>query len=124
MYQESKDHFSFKENGILCIEPNAERGEYRIGRPRVYKIDNKYIMFYTYGTIKGDYLIGYAESYDGIKWIRKDYYIGIGLSSTGWDSKHICYPSLIFNKDRVYMFYNGNEMGKTGFGYAELISWD
>jgi hypothetical protein len=80
-------------------------------------------MFYTKGTKKGDYLAGYAESVDGKKWVRKDDEIGIGLSKDGWDSKMLCYPSLLQHKDKVYMFYNGNDMGKTGFGYAILEKW-
>jgi hypothetical protein len=30
------------------------------------------------------------------------------------------YPSLIEYLDRVYLFYNGNNYGEDGFGYAEL----
>jgi hypothetical protein len=30
----------------------------------------------------------------------------------------LCYPSLLAYKDRTYMFYNGNDMGRDGFGYA------
>lgn len=122
-YCYSKDGFIFSDVGINCIKYDYSKGEYRIGRPRVYKINNMYYMFYTYGTIKGDYLIGYATSKDGLSWERKDSEIGISLSKTGWDSKHICYPSLIFVDDKTYMFYNGNDFGKTGFGYAELVEW-
>ena len=35
----------------------------------------------------------------------------------------LCYPALVNYGDRVYMFYNGNDYGKTGFGYAELVEW-
>ncbi len=118
-YYESQDGINFNDVGINCINPKDR--EYRIGRPRVYKINGKYIMFYTYGTLDKDYLSGYAESSDGINWTRKDKEIGINLSISGWDSKHLAYPSIITFKDKTFMFYNGNDMGYDGFGYAELI---
>jgi hypothetical protein len=75
---------------------------------------------WTFGTTDGAYLTGYAQSPDGNKWLRMDERVGIQLSSDGWDSKTICYPSLLKWRDRTYLFYNGNDMGKLGFGYAEL----
>jgi hypothetical protein len=35
----------------------------------------------------------------------------------------IAYASVLAHKGRTYMFYNGNNLGKTGFGYAELERW-
>jgi hypothetical protein len=32
----------------------------------------------------------------------------------------LSYPSIISCNGNKYMFYNGNNMGKTGFGYAVL----
>ena len=49
-------------------------------------------MWYSY---RGDrYHIGYAESYDGINWTRKDEKAGIDISETGFDSDMVlsaCY---------------------------------
>ena len=120
-YTESTDGIKLSQESILCID--VERNEYRIGRPRVYKRDKKYIMFYTKGAVNGDYLPGYAESFDGKEWVRQDDRLGITLSESGWDSKSLCYPSLLEHGGRVYMFYNGNNYGKTGFGYAVLEEW-
>jgi len=120
-YTESTDGIKLSQESILCID--VERNEYRIGRPRVYKRDKKYIMLYTKGAVNGDYLPGYAESFDGKEWVRQDDRLGITLSESGWDSKSLCYPSLLEHGGRVYMFYNGNNYGKTGFGYAVLEEW-
>jgi hypothetical protein len=57
---------------------------------------------------------------DGINWIRKDSEVGITVSTYGWDSDMICYPCVLDIKARRYVFYNGNHMGATGFGYAIL----
>ncbi len=117
-YIESKDGINFNGEGKLCVD--VKDSEYRIGRPRVTKKDGLYQMFYTKGTLEGDYFPGYAESTDGIEWKRLDYKLGISLSKEGWDAKTLCYPSLLEYKNETYMFYNGNDMGIDGFGYAVL----
>jgi len=118
---ESKDGKYFPDSeGIECLRPNVN--EYRLGRPMVKKKTNgKYEMRFTYDTLQKEYKMGYAESTDGINWIRIDDVSNIVTTSTvGWDSEMTCYPATITIKDKTYMFYNGNGMGKTGFGYAQL----
>ncbi len=117
-YLESPTGRAFGDTGIRCVECSGR--EYRIGRPRVYKTGDRYTMFYTKGTLDGDYMAGYAESSDGKNWTRKDGELGIGLSPEGWDSRSVAYPALISFEDKTYMFYNGNDMGRDGFGYAIL----
>lgn len=120
-YIESEDGIHFKENGIKCIENDKSNFEYRIGRPRTYKKEDLYIMNFTYGTTDGRYIAGQAISNNGIKWERDDSSLGIELSKEGWDSTHLSYPSIVKVNGKRYMFYNGNNMGHDGFGYAELI---
>lgn len=105
----------------LCITTNEN--EYRIERPKVYKTNCGYEMYYTRDFIPKDYIIGYATSKDGFKWTRDDENC-LGMlrkSDFGWDSQMACYPVILQYKDRTYAFYNGNDMGGSGFGYAELI---
>lgn len=66
------------------------------------------------------YRIRYAESDDGIKWIRKDEEVGINVSDKGWDSEMICYPFVFKHNNSHYMLYNGNSYGKSGIGLAVL----
>lgn len=120
-YADSKDGFHFS-NELTVIDFSADNNEYRIGRPRVYKIGHSYIMCFTYGTIDGQYRAGFAESNDGINWVRKDSKLGINLSNTGWDSKHLCYTSYFKIRNNTYLFYNGNNMGFDGFGYAKGLN--
>ncbi|MCL1123895.1 hypothetical protein [Shewanella surugensis] len=123
-YTESSDGVTFNKDrvDILCIDNENE--EYRIGRPSVYKIKDGYLMFYTKGTKTGkDYYPGVAYSQDGIKWERKDDDFGLPLSYDGFDSIHLCYPRLLAVGNKVYCFYNGNNMGRHGFGVAELLEW-
>lgn len=117
---DSPDGRRFSSDCAPCLQ--FEGDEYRIGRPRVYRDGDRYRMFYTIGTLRGTYLPGYAESSDGVYWQRRDSEVGIAPSADGWDSLALSYPALLWVRSRVFMFYNGNQMGKTGFGVAELES--
>lgn len=114
----SQDGVSFAGSGDLCLDVTGE--EYRIGRPRVFRHGNRMIMHFTAGTRSGSYMAGYAESTDGIEWQRNDEKLGLSLSSTGWDSRHLCYPAVVESAGRLLVFYNGNDMGREGFGCAIL----
>jgi len=101
----------------VCLLPRGS--EYRIGRPRVYRLGGRYVMYFTRGNLGGEYFPGVASSDDGIRWERHDQALGLSLSGSGWDSRVICYPALIRQRDKLLMFYNGNDMGLDGFGVAE-----
>jgi hypothetical protein len=100
-----------------CLLPRGS--EYRIGRPRVYRLDGRYVMYFTRGNRTGEYFPGVATSDDGLAWERHDERLGLALSERGWDSRTICYPALLAQPGRLLMFYNGNDMGVDGFGVAE-----
>jgi len=117
MYTESADGISFPAKaGIDCID--VQNDEYRIGRPTTFFEDGKYKMFYTRDTLSKVYSAGYAESEDGINWVRKDEKFNLPLSETGWDSETICYPVPLNTRYGYYLFYSGNNMGQTGVGFA------
>ena len=114
-YAESSDGITWKRNGIVCIDfENKE--ETSISRPCVLKEDGIYKMWYSYK--RNVYKIGYAESSDGIKWIRKDHEVGIDVSESGWDSEMMAYPYVFFHQGNKYMLYNGNDYGRDGIGLA------
>lgn len=119
-YIESEDGIHFPDEGIQCLKCNEN--EYRIGRPRVRILkDGLYEMRYTSDTLNKEYISGYSESEDGIHWTRKDELGWLKKSDSGFDCEMACYPVVIETKYGTYMFYDGNGMGKTGFGYAKLI---
>ncbi len=120
-YSESQDGVHFAAPDRLCIA--LAGNEYRIGRPRVYRReDGRYAMYFTKGDLDGNYVVGYAESSDGLCWQRRDELAGIGPSPSGWDSQMLCYPSLIQAGAHELMVYNGNGMGRDGFGIAERVA--
>lgn len=120
-YVESADGIHWPEEGRVCI-PIQHENEHGFGRPYVVKENGLYRMFYSIRVKHLGYRLGYAESKDNIEWIRKDKEIGLDVSPSGWDSQIICYSAVVSAKGKTYMFYNGNEFGKSGFGYAELVS--
>ena len=95
--------------------------EYAVGRPSVLFDDGVYRMWYAIRSFNEPYRIGYAESSDGVSWSRRDSEAGIGRSQEGWDSAMICYPQVVRVDDGLLMFYNGNQHGASGFGYAEAV---
>lgn len=121
-------HYAHSPNGVdwichpgMCL-PFADEYEYAFGRPTVIHREDTYLMWYAHratATIDS-YRIGFAMSVDGQKWERKDSLAGIDVSPSGWDSEMICYPSVFEHKGLLYMLYNGNDYGKTGFGLAVL----
>lgn len=121
-YLESKDGINWGDCGKVCIDIENDN-EHGFGRPYVIKKDGLYRMFYSKRVKHLGYRMGYAESKDGIDWIRKDEKINIDISNDMWESKMVCYPSIIHNNNNMFMLYNGNGFGETGFGYAELKKW-
>lgn len=105
----------------VCVD--MRDGEYRVGRPYVIKHGGLYKMFYGAGTKDEGYRLAYAESADGVLWTRKDEEVGIEVSPSGWDSRMQSYPAVVNCGDQTFMFYNGNDYGRDGFGYAVLEHW-
>lgn len=94
--------------------------------PDVIFLNGMYHMFFCYrysinyrGKENG-YRIGYAYSDDAINWTRDDSKVGIDVSDEGWDSEMLSYPHILELDGKIYMFYLGNQVGKYGFGLAEL----
>jgi len=104
-------------DGIVSVDYNRP-DETRVSRASVIKENGIYKMWYCYAIDLGGYRMGYAESMDGIQFLRKDDSVGIDLSESGWDSEMICYPFVFKHNDQKIMLYCGNGYGKTGFGYA------
>jgi hypothetical protein len=117
-YVETDDLRNIPRDDRICLLPRGT--EYRIGRPRVYRFGDGHVMYFTRGNTTGEYFPGIAHSQDGIHWERHDDELGIALSGAGWDSRTICYPALMAHREKMLMFYNGNEMGVDGFGVAEM----
>jgi predicted GH43/DUF377 family glycosyl hydrolase len=123
----SEDGIHWKKLGKDLIESTLEENECQAS-PDVFFFKGRYHMFFSYRfnlnfreTNKG-YRIGYASSDDLIHWVRDDSKAGISKSEEGWDAESISYPYVFELDNRILMFYQGNEMGRYGFGLAVLES--
>lgn len=121
----SDDGVTWRRHGRDLIESKIEVDEAQAS-PDVFFHDGRYHMFFCYrhsmhyrGKERG-YRIGYASSRDGVQWVREDDHVGIGVSDAGWDSEMVSYPHVFALDGRTYMLYLGDQVGRYGFGLAEL----
>ena len=107
------------------IESRIEADEAQAS-PDVFYANGKYHMFFCYrhsSNYRGkenSYRIGYATSGNLVDWVRDDQKAGIDVSDEGWDSEMISYPHVFQLDGKTYLAYLGNQVGRHGFGLAEL----
>jgi hypothetical protein len=121
-YTESADGIKLDEDFTIAVDTEGD-DEHRVGRPYVIKCGGKYLMFYAAGRKSRGFRLAFAQSDDGKNWVRKDNEIGIDVSESGFDSEMMSYPSVVTTKAKTFLFYNGNNYGRDGFGYAILKEW-
>lgn len=119
-YAESRDGLAWTRQGVVCLDYAA--GEFAFGRPCVL-FDSDRRLYQMWYSVRGDtYRLGYAESFDGIVWQRRDEDAGLPLSPDGWDSEMVTYPAVFRDRGTLHMLYNGNGYGRSGIGIATLTS--
>ncbi|WP_233963728.1 glycoside hydrolase family protein [Pectobacterium versatile] len=123
-YARSTNGIDWTKTGDFCISSVTD-GEVT-ARPSVIYENNKYCMWFSHRKINGFrdqrasmYRAGYAESNDGVLWVRNDANAGIlpSYKESEWDSDAVAYPYVRKIKNKYIMLYNGNGFGKTGIGY-------
>jgi len=122
-YATSSDGVHWSRDGRVAID-FMYPDEFAISCPHVERLKDGYGMWYSYrsGPRGKTYRIGYADSADGITWTRHDEAVGLDVSASGWDSEMISYGKIFASGGEIYMTYNGNSFGRTGFGLAHLRS--
>lgn len=123
-YMESNDGINWPDKGQVVIDI-TEDDEHGFGRPCVY-FDSNENIFKMYYSIRRKsvqaYRLGYAESKDGLDWVRKDNELNLDVSDCGFDSKAIMYAAPLCLNGKEYLFYNGNDFGLDGFALAEKVN--
>ena len=91
-------------------------------RPTVIgNMEDGFHMWFSFrGGPETRYRIGYANSENGLDWEVHLNFMGMDVSTDGWDSEMVEYPFVFDHMNERYMLYNGNGYGKTGFGLAIL----
>ena len=124
----SRDGLKWVKAGRDLIERKIDENECQ-ACPDVIHYQNAYHMFFCYraGTNyhagDGVYRIGYAVSHDRETWVRDDPSGGLIASAEGWDSDMVSFPHVFTLDGEMYMLYLGNQMGRYGFGLAQLESY-
>ncbi len=125
----STDGINWNKHGKDIIENVLEENECQAGAD-VFYFKEKYHMFFSYRhnlnfrEPNRGYKIGYASSTDLINWKRDDNRAGIKVSESGWDSESVSYAFIFELNNDIFMLYQGNEIGRYGFGLAKLDSYN
>lgn len=124
----SDDGINWYKHGKDIIEDKLGPTEAQAAGDVTYK-NGSYHMFFCYRANfdfrknpANTYRIGYAVSKDLISWKRMDERAGIDVSTdkSAFDSEMVAYPHIFEVAGKNYMLYLGNEVGKYGFGLAEM----
>jgi hypothetical protein len=116
-YAESENGIRWRRQGVVSIDFQDEE-EYAISRPCVIKDGDRYRMWFS---SRGDrYRLGYAESRDGVGWVREDAGPDLEPCDSGWDAEMVAYPFVFELAGATHVLYNGNGYGRSGIGYATL----
>ncbi len=120
----SKDGIHWSENNKQVI-PTKVPKECQTSASFI-RFNNRNHIFFSYRhglnfrNKENGYRIGYAHSENYIDWSRADLMSDLTISEDGWDSEMVCYPHVVKLKNKIYMFYCGNNFGQNGFGVAML----
>lgn len=121
----SEDGYTWHKLERDIIDVKLEEDEAQAS-PDVFFMNGIYHMVFCYRRSKdyrnaeGGYRMGYAYSLDLLNWTREDSYCGMDVSKEGWDSESISYPHIFSIEQNTYMLYLGNQVGKYGFGLAQM----
>lgn len=113
----SDDIFKWNRSGQIVID-YANESETNVARPSILKIDGVYHVWFSYVSDNRPYQMGYASGECLTSLTRsKEGLVGFE-SIDGLSDQMSCYPSVVLFKNKIYMFYNGNQYGKEGVLYA------
>lgn len=118
-YASSLDGVTWQRTGETAIDFH-DAHEYALGVPRVMQEDGQWHMWFCArgSADRPTYRIHHATSTDGRRWQRHGIAQGLEVSPGGWDAEMTCYPYVFRHGGDLYMLYNGNGYGRTGFGIA------
>lgn len=122
-YAESQDGIQWRREGAVCLELRDD--EAGLAKASVLRDRDGYRMWYSARGLVGyrtdprtSYRIGYATSRDGLTWTRSVAPRGLDPGPEHWDNEMAAYPHVVRHGRKLFLFYNGNGFGRTGFGYA------
>lgn len=122
-YLETKDPHDWSSKPKLAISPNVAAKEFGFGRPYILKDKKGYKMLYCIRSLDRLYSLGYAESLDMIVWERKDELLSdFNEKLFEFDREMRFAPWVLSTKKDTFLFYNGNDYGRSGISVAKNLS--
>jgi hypothetical protein len=90
------------------------------GRSAVWRTDSGYQgLFSVRRRDSGYQAIEYSTSMDGVRWSPPSRTgMAFCADQTRDGQQQVCFPSLVFQGDRILMFYNGDDFGRAGLRAA------
>lgn len=112
----SKDGISWS-GGETLMRPNVDAGEIGFGRPFLWRdCEGRRCLYISVRTEAGYTLCSFPD--DGRQIEREKAHCLVPVSSSGWDSEMTCFGAPYSTAGSEFLFYNGNQFGRTGFGVA------
>jgi hypothetical protein len=111
-------------NGLGCI-PTLHDLECQ-NAPTIFQRDGYYHVFFChrhaldFRNSERGYKLGHAWSDDLEVWHRDDSFAVLHGAPSKWEEQMQCYPGIVETTSGTYMFYCGNNFGRSGFGVARL----
>ena len=108
----SRDGIGWPGSGKTLLSPRRESGEIGFGRPTLWHNSAGAALFISVRTSSG-YSLVTLENASEVQ--RREL---LGRSVGGWDSEMVCFGAPCITGPCEYLFYNGNQFGRSGFGVA------
>ena len=129
-YAASKDGIYWERHPEPVLTPGKAGiwDSYFVGYPSIIKEGDKYLMWYAaVDNPYGPWRIGYAESKDGISWVRNDEPVLDTGQYGEWDESGVSYPRVIKEGNKYILWYSGINGGSLRIGIAlsgDGIHWE
>lgn len=114
-FAESENGKDWWRNGVPIFRRDDIK--YDMSRPTVYRQDDTWYMLISVKNASGKYVLKAMKSHRGANWVGTDMQLDV---NGDWDNEEQCYPSFFSFEGKVYVLYNGNGYGRSGFGLLEL----
>lgn len=112
-------------NPVLTFDPFLPYEAVAVSKPHVLYEDGVFKLWYSAsGFLKQNYersfyRISYAESEDGVHWIRYPANPVLDVGPQGsWDDRMVEYPEVVRSGETLHLWYSGNGFGDVGYAAA------
>ena len=101
--------YKLRSNPILKLGEYGAFDENGLGEPAVWTTHGYYWMLYTGRDRREVRRLGLARSRDGVTWEKQS---GVFAGAQPWDSKVLCDPSVLPDRDGVRVWFGGGDVAR------------